>query len=167
LKRMPDLMSAFDPKADIPQRPTQRGMSVDVGPRENQKHKYCHAKEHQLTRSIVRMVVIACCHGRSPPEGRNICIIVPWSGSDTVLRVAILHLGIGRPLAALPDPLEAAAVTAKENMSWAGPHPWGVVGPIGLLRHRRITFFATLSGTLCREADISCPKVQLSHNRLA
>jgi hypothetical protein len=43
----------------------------------------------------------------------------------------------------------------------------GVLHPIGLLRHRRITFFATLSGTLCREADISCPKVQLSHNRLA
>jgi hypothetical protein len=107
------------------------------------------------------MVVISCCHGRSPPEGRNICIIVPWSGSDTVLRVAILHLGIGRPLAALPDPLEAAAVHKR------GPHPMGVLHPIGLLRHRRITFFATLSVTLCWEADISCPKVQLSHNRLA
>ena len=98
------------------------------------------------------MVVIACCHGWSPSEGRNICIIVPWSGSDTVLRVAILHLGIGRPLAALPDPLEAAAVhkrCERKYMSWAGPRPWGVVGPIGLLRHRRITFFATLSGTLC------------------
>jgi hypothetical protein len=144
-------------------------MSVDVGPRENQKHKYCHAKEHQLTRSIVRMVVIACCHGRSPPEGRNICIIVPWSGSDTVLRVAMLHLGIGRPLAALPDPLEAAAVHKRcERKYVMGGSP-----PLGRSRSYRFTktppyhFFATLSGTLCREADISCPKVQLSHNRLA
>ena len=102
------------------------------------------------------MVVTACCHGRSPSEGRNICIIVPWSGSDTVLRVAILHLGIGRPLAALPDPLEAAAVHKRCERKYVmgGSPPWGVVGPIGLLRHRRITFFATLSGTLCRKRTL-------------
>jgi hypothetical protein len=53
-------------------------------------------------------------------------------GSETVLREAILHLGIER------------------TFSRASIHP------IGLLRHRRIAFFATLGGTPCPQADISC-----------